>query len=211
MFDERRFHRPAPGKQVERQAFDRDYVERLTSGDPTIQSHFSKYFGELLTIKLRSRVRSSASIDDLRQETLLRVFQCLRHGGLQQPERLGAFVNTVCNNVLFEYYREGRRECQLPGDGFDLPSNSPGPESTTATEQDKQQIRKVLQRLPKKDRDLLRSVFVAEQDKDEICREYGVDRGYLRVLLHRAMGRLKQEHAKAIQVATRTFMLLMLI
>jgi RNA polymerase sigma-70 factor (ECF subfamily) len=38
---------------------------------------------------------------------------------------------------------------------------------------------------------LLRAVFLDEQDKDEVCRDYGVERAYLRVLLHRARRRLR--------------------
>ncbi|MFZ0413046.1 MAG: sigma factor-like helix-turn-helix DNA-binding protein, partial [Candidatus Acidiferrales bacterium] len=48
------------------------------------------------------------------------------------------------------------------------------------------QVLKVLERLSAKDRQLLRRVFLEEKDKDEVCREFGVDRDYLRVLLHRA-------------------------
>jgi len=33
---------------------------------------------------------------------------------------------------------------------------------------------------------LLRAIFLEEQDKDAVCRDFGVDRDYLRVLLHRA-------------------------
>ena len=32
----------------------------------------------------------------------------------------------------------------------------------------------------------LKAIFFEEKEKDEVCREFGVDRGYLRVLLHRA-------------------------
>ena len=41
--------------------------------------------------------------------------------------------------------------------------------------------------------DLLRELFFLEKDKDEICRERGVDREYLRVLLHRAKTRFRME------------------
>jgi len=37
-----------------------------------------------------------------------------------------------------------------------------------------------------RDQQVLRAVFFEERDKEDICRELGVDRGYLRVLLHRA-------------------------
>ena len=43
-----------------------------------------------------------------------------------------------------------------------------------------------MNQLSARDQKMLRSVFFDETDKDEVCRELGVDRQYLRVLLHRA-------------------------
>lgn len=54
------------------------------------------------------------------------------------------------------------------------------------TAQRKATVRLVLKELPGRERDLLQQVFLEEQDKDEVCQRLGVDRGYLRVLLHRA-------------------------
>src|SRR5499426_1171556 len=83
--------------------FDRAYLDRLASGDPDTERHFTRYFGDLLSIKLRSRLRSPAQVEDARQETFLRVMKALRQpGGIQSAGGFGAFVNTVCNNVLFE-------------------------------------------------------------------------------------------------------------
>jgi RNA polymerase sigma-70 factor (ECF subfamily) len=42
-----------------------------------------------------------------------------------------------------------------------------------------------------KDRQLLRRVFLEEEDKDQVCREFQIDRNYLRVLLHRARLRFR--------------------
>jgi hypothetical protein len=41
---------------VEFQTFDKDYIRRLAEGYLLVQDHFAAYFGELLYIKLRSRV-----------------------------------------------------------------------------------------------------------------------------------------------------------
>ncbi|HZC66221.1 MAG TPA: hypothetical protein VE545_06590 [Candidatus Dormibacteraeota bacterium] len=57
----------------------------------------------------------------------------------------------------------------------------------------KERVRKVLLGMPRKDRDLLREIFFLEKDKDEICRERGVDREYLRVLVHRAKTRFRED------------------
>src|SRR6266700_3368498 len=91
---------------MKRQEFDDEYVSRLVAGDPDIERHFFNYFFALLGIKLRSRLRNHAQIDDIRQETLLRVLTALKkRNSLQSSAKLGAFVNAVCNNLLFELYR----------------------------------------------------------------------------------------------------------
>jgi RNA polymerase sigma-70 factor (ECF subfamily) len=35
-------------------------------------------------------------------------------------------------------------------------------------------------------------IFIEERDKDDVCRELGIDRDYLRVLLHRAKMRCRE-------------------
>ena len=52
--------------------------------------------------------------------------------------------------------------------------------------QAEEKVREILDQLPERDRRLLREVFLEERDKDDVCRDFGVDREYLRVLLHRA-------------------------
>ena len=68
---------------VQRQSFDGDYVRRLINSDGATEQAFVAYFGELLSIKLRSRLRSPDLIQDVTQETFLRVLKTLR----QRPRR----------------------------------------------------------------------------------------------------------------------------
>ena len=87
--------------------FDGDYVRRLTESDAETERHFVGYFSPLLLIKLKQRLRSRDQLEDLRQEVFLRVFRSLRQGtGLRRPECLGAYVYSICNNVVLEYLRE---------------------------------------------------------------------------------------------------------
>jgi DNA-directed RNA polymerase specialized sigma24 family protein len=46
--------------------------------------------------------------------------------------------------------------------------------------------------MPSADREILRLTLLEEEDRDEVCRKMGVNRGYLRVLLHRAKQRFKE-------------------
>jgi RNA polymerase sigma-70 factor (ECF subfamily) len=170
-----------------RYEFDRAYVDRLVAEDPETEQHFTRYFGDLLTLKLRSRLRSAAQVEDAKQETFVRVLATLkRKGGIASPEALGAFVNSVCSNVLFELYRSGSRITPLDEEYDEPDTRRAGAEATLMAAEEETRVRAALAGLPQKDRDVLRLLFFEERDKDAICRELNVDRNYLRVLLHRA-------------------------
>lgn len=171
---------------MELYSFDDGYVQRLKDGDPTTVQHFIAYFSELILIKLRARYLPQDLIDDVRQETFARVLAILRKdSGVQHPERFGSFVNSVCNNVLLEQYRSATRTEGF-AEGFDPADKNIDMDRALVSAQAKSQVMKVLARMSERDRRLLKAVFLDEVDKDQVCSEYGVDRGYLRVLLHRA-------------------------
>ena len=178
-----------------RYSFDSAYVNRLVGEDPATERHFTQYFGDLLALKLRGRLRSAALIEDAKQETFVRVLTALKkRGGLERAETLGAFVNSVCNNVLFEVYRSQSRTRPLDDDAPEPEdTTSPSAESTLMREENRARIRRALEALPPKEQELLRWLFLEERDKDEICRDLQIDRDYLRVLLFRAKHRLREQ------------------
>lgn len=181
-------------------SFDATYIESLRAGDRRTQEHFVGYFTTLLHLKLRSRLKSPQAIEDVRQETFARVLATLRkEGTLRQPERLGAFVNTVCNNVLFEHYRSTSRSQSLDEEGQpEPPATGADVLGIVASRQITAKVREILTDLPGRDRSLLKAVFLDERDRDEVCREFGVDREYLRVLLFRAKQEFKTEFLKRV-------------
>lgn len=183
------------------QAFDQPYVERLRSGDFRTQEHFVSYFSELIHLKLRARLRSPQAVEDVRQETFVRVFAALRSpNGIRQPERLGAFVNSICNNVLLEQYRSSARATSLEDEpANDLPDPATSALDVVASRQMEKKVRDILEEMPERDRRILRGVFLEDRDKDEVCRDFGIDRDYLRVLIHRAKQSFKSLYLKNIQ------------
>jgi RNA polymerase sigma-70 factor, ECF subfamily len=182
-------------------AFDRHYLEQLASGDFRTQEHFVSYFSELIRLKLSKRLHAHSEVEDARQETFARVFAALRKpDGIREPERLGAYVNSVCNNVLLEYYRSASQE--VTSDDEEAEANIPDPAISVvdviANRQIQKNVREILDELPEKDRRLIKEIFLEERDKDDVCRDLGVDREYLRVLLHRAKKSFKSIYLKRI-------------
>jgi RNA polymerase sigma-70 factor (ECF subfamily) len=173
---------------VDFQAFDSAYVERLRASDRATESHFIAYFGELITLKLRARLSSRQALEDVKQETFARCLQLLRSdGGVRNAERLGPLVNSICNHVLSEHFRATSRTEPLedqPAERFI--AREPDALARVIADDTRRMVRQVLEKLPERDQTILRAVFLDEREKDDVCREIGVTRDYIRVLLHRA-------------------------
>jgi|SRR5215469_3105812 len=198
----RRVYYASFGTGLDRREFDAEYVRQLAEGDPSVERHFTSYFGDLIRIKLRRRGWSTHDVEDIRQETFLRVLQKLRRGELLQPERLGAFVNSVCNNIVLEWYRTRTRNR-----GADPAENEPADrtidmDGDLIAQERKKLVRIVLEELPEADRAVLRMVFWEEVPREDICKTMKVDRAYLRVLLHRARMRFKALASESHGLAT---------
>jgi RNA polymerase sigma-70 factor, ECF subfamily len=199
------YRRDVNRHRLERHVFDANYIRLLGEGDEQTERHFSQYFGDLLFIKLRGRLRSPQLVEDARQETLLRVLTRLRtKGSIEYPERLGAFVNSVCENVLSEFFRAESRFMPVPEYAPEPADSSATAESEFITEERKNLVRAALGKLSGNDRQLLRRVFLEEKDKDEVATEFGITRDYLRVRVHRAVARLRLELTKPANADEKT-------
>lgn len=185
------------------QKFDEAYIENLRKGDARTEEHFVSYFSELIHLKLRSRLSSRDAIEDVRQETFARVFVLLRgKEGIRNASALGALVNSICNHVLLEYYRShSKSEAMEDSSEIDVPSEDIGVLGEMLSKSTQKTVREILDKLTERDRQLLKNVFLDERDKDEVCAEFGVDREYLRVLLHRAKLSFKSFYVKHIASA----------
>ena len=172
--------------------FTDQYLADLRARVPLVANHFAVYFGELLDIKLRPRLRCPYSVDDARQETLVRVLEALQvKGRVRNAKSLGAFVNSVCNNVLLENWRKRNR--LVYGEVLDFPDHRVNLEGDFAVRECKQRVKRSLSRLPKRDRELIQSAFYDETPRPEVCRRLDIDSKNVRVVIHRAIGRLRSD------------------
>jgi RNA polymerase sigma-70 factor (ECF subfamily) len=165
--------------------FDDEYVRRLREGDRETGEHFQRYFRELLLAMLRRRLGSHAEADDAVQETFLRALQSLDQ--LRDPARLGSFVRGIAKNIILERYRDRLRTVPLDekwdGESTDDPYERLRIVFLQAL------VRQILAEMDEespKDAAVLRAIFMHEQDRKDVCREFRIDQEYLRVLLFRA-------------------------
>lgn len=184
------------GARYEVVSFGAEYLSQLRDGNPETNNQFAQFFGDLIVRYLRSRVRSAEAIEDIRQETLLRVLTALRSSerAIRRPERLIAYVLAVCNNVRREYCRSARRYCLQSDEHFSMAATGPDPEAILLAEELAGSVRKVLERIPAKERQALAMVFIEERERTDICGQLSVTDPYFRVALHRAKMQFRRRY-----------------
>jgi RNA polymerase sigma-70 factor (ECF subfamily) len=179
-------------RDVTEPLFDENYLQALARRDADAENFLVVHFSRPVQVKLRARLRSAELVQDAHQETFLRVLRYFHQGKtLDNPASLPGFVHAVCHNVALEFLRSHTRHSQMPENGPETVDPGRGPEAQAVTEERCKMVSQVLSEMPEKDRILLRRVCLDEEDKDSVCREYQVDRSYLRVLLHRARNRFR--------------------
>jgi RNA polymerase sigma factor (sigma-70 family) len=180
-------YRGNPGGPV----FDEQYLCALQNRDSAAEQHLVGYFSKSIQIKLRRKLNSRELVEDAHQETFLRVFSYFRSGkSLANPTSLPAFVHAVCHNVALELVRRSSQYYPQAENMPELVDPGDDPEEQMVTAERKLMVREIIEKLSAKDRKLLQRVL-EQEDKDTLCREFHVDRNYLRVLLYRARIRFK--------------------
>lgn len=177
-------------------SFDEDYLRRLGAHDPATEAHFIAYFSERLRITLRARGVDATTIEDVRQETFCRVWIAVQSGNVNNARGFGAYVHSVCKNVLSESRRVEIRNQHDPLESTDVADHQLGLEELLQRRENGGLVRAILAELPERDRHLLQARFFEDRNNDEVCDDFGVDRDYLRVLFHRAINRFGELYKK---------------
>lgn len=163
-----------------------------------VEEQVARHFGPLIARCLHSRVRSPELIEDIKQETLLRVLVTLREQKLKNPARLSAFVMGICNNVRRELTRHDHRYIFTNDEAYaDVPDSAQGPEVALMRKERRTRIQRTLERIPGKDGRALAMVFLDERSRTDVCGQLGVNEAYFRVFLHRAKSQFRKRYRHA--------------
>ena len=149
-----------------------------------------------LLYKIRFHVGSVCpDVDDLAQETLARFIRSLNEGMIREPEKTGAFLNSVCNNVIHEYRRRVWRETPYDSEVHTEPSVNPVAEILELRDV----IETGLEELSSRDRKILRDFLLEDRSKEQICREIGLSDAQFRLILFRAKSRFRQIYRNTLK------------
>lgn len=133
-------------------------------------------------------LRDEQAAADLAHEALLLTIERLRSGEVREPERLASFVLGVCRMMVRDGVRRaGRKERLLEEYARTLPAAEVPQHSGL----DRERLEDCLQRLTERERSVLVMTFYVERTTEEIMRDFGLSAANVRVIRHRALGRLR--------------------
>jgi RNA polymerase sigma-70 factor (ECF subfamily) len=133
-------------------------------------------------------LREEHAAADLVQRVLLLTIEKLRAGAVREPERIASFVLGVARMTAREMRRGAGREIPLPEEMAgreDLTHQPPEPLA-------RDHLSRCLGELRERDRTVVVLTYYQEQDAREIAAALGLKEGHVRVVRHRAIGRLRE-------------------
>ncbi|HYN19591.1 MAG TPA: RNA polymerase sigma factor [Thermoanaerobaculia bacterium] len=182
---------PLPGSDASA-----ELVRRILSGDPAAETELVHRFSRALTFLLRRLTRDDAAADDLYQETFRLVIEKVRGGELREPERLPGFVSSMARNLfLSSARRRGKRQKMHdePEAAETAPDPAPGQLAKLLVKERAATVRQVLAELRNdRDREILSRYYIADEDKDDICRDLDLSDLHFNRVLFRARQRYKK-------------------
>lgn len=134
-------------------------------------------------------LRDEQAAADLAQQVLLTTLERLRAGAVREPDKIASFVLGMCRMSVLEMRRGTKRREEL------LEKWVPADAGTTVEEPlvlDRERLAKCLEALAERERAVVVMSFFADKAADEVGAGLGISAGNVRVVRHRALGRLRE-------------------
>lgn len=171
-------------------------VRRIEGGDPDAEAEFVQRYQRGVSIIVRRASRDRGPVEDLCQDVLTTALQKVRAGAIRGPERLSGFVAGLARTLVIEHFRKQISRAALEASN---PPQTP-PSAPTVIDMLLQQERATIARAvlaeleSERDRQILFRFYLAEDEKDVICRDLGLTPLHFNRVLHRARERYRDLH-----------------
>jgi RNA polymerase sigma-70 factor (ECF subfamily) len=202
----------SPGCESEAYAAWAVLVERIRIGETDGMEELYQLFSKGIRFYL-CRQLGPQELEDKVHDTFLVVVQAIRRGDLREPERLMGFVRTVVRRQVAAHIDKivhVRREQTDLESSVRIPDPAEDPEQNAIFQQRAKLIRRVLDELGERDREILTRFYLREQGQEQICSEMALTETQFRLLKSRAkarfgeLGKKKLAHRSLGTIVVRT-------
>ncbi len=134
-------------------------------------------------------LRDRQAAADLVQQVLHMTLERLRAGKVREPEKIASFVLGTCRMTVLEMRRGTRRRETLLETWADTMEAFEAPEPLAL---DPSRLAGCLEALSERERSVVVLSFFGDKQADEVGAELAISGGNVRVIRHRALGRLRE-------------------
>ena len=170
-----------------------ELVRRIEQGDGGAEVDFIQRYRRGVTVIVARNCRDQSPVEDLCQDVLTTALEKIRSGAVREPDRLSGFVAGLARTVVLEHYRKEGVRSAIDARMGAPPQAAPPVALDRLLRQEQAFIaRRVLSELDSdRDRQILFRFYIAEDDKERICRDLGLTPLHFNRVLFRARERYR--------------------
>jgi RNA polymerase sigma-70 factor (ECF subfamily) len=166
-------------------------VERIRGGDPSAMEELYKMFSTGIRFLLYRQL-GPQDLDDKVHDVFVIITEAICNGELREPERLMGYVHTVVRRQVASHIDRAihLRRNRVDVDFQESVSDKrPDPEREAINRENLGLAMRVLQSIPKRDREVLTRFYLNEESVDEICQNMNLSETQFRLIKSRAKAR----------------------
>jgi RNA polymerase sigma-70 factor (ECF subfamily) len=171
-----------------------ELVRRIRAGDAAAESELVSRYCRGVTILIHRASSDASAADDLYQRTFQIALEKIRRGDVREPAKLSGFICALARNLVIDHFRRAAaHRFGGPAEGARAADPAPGPLESLLRVEKASIVRRVLAELPsERDREILFRFYIAEDEKDSICRNLGLTSLHFNRVLFRARERYRE-------------------
>jgi RNA polymerase sigma-70 factor, ECF subfamily len=169
-------------------------VDRIRGGDPSAMEELYQMFSTGIRFLLYRQL-GPHDLDDKVHDVFVIITEAICNGELREPERLMGYVHTVVRRQVASHIdravnlRRNRVDMDFQES---LSDKRPDPEREAIARQNMGLAMRVLQSIPKRDREVLTRFYLDEESAEDICRKMDLSETQFRLIKSRAKARFGQ-------------------
>lgn len=176
-------------------------VKRIKRGDQAAIEHLYNYFARGIRLLL-FRQLGPEHLDDRVHDIFLAVLESIRNGALHSPDRLPGFIRTVVRRHVATAINRAvdeRRDQLDITEQWSIAGLDHTPEQHAICRERASLIRRTLEELSERDREILTRFYLYEQTAEQICEQMGLNSTQFRLLKSRAKARFGEHGRRKVQ------------
>jgi len=169
-------------------------VAGIQRRDSDAEKAFVEKFASRLAYILRQRTTDSELVADLRQEAFVIVLEKLRANALNEPEKLGAYLQqTAVNLYIGHVRRQARQQTTSNTELIETLSAEADQYMELIRERAAASVLDVIENLSnERDRLIIKAFYLDEKEKSQICTELNLSHRHFDRVISRARERFRK-------------------